>query len=75
MSLHDTHVDRLKWKTKAEAIEDMLSFLKAPKYAKDDYMEQKAAKYVFKCMDGDIQIPEYGMIRTDFYYKDLIKVL
>ena len=53
----------------------MLSFLKAPKYAKDDYMEQKAAKYVFKCMDGDIQIPEYGMIRTDFYYKDRIKVL
>ena len=25
--------------------------------------------YVFKCLDGDIQIPEYGIRRTDFYYK------
>ena len=79
MSLYDTyrdtHVERIKWKKKAEANEEIISFLKPPQYAKNDYIEQKTAKYVFKCLDGDIQIPEYGMFRTDFYHKDRIKVL
>ena len=76
MPLYETHVDRwIKWKKKAEANEEIISFLKPPQYAKNDYIEQKTAKYVFKCLDGDIQIPEYGMFRTDFYHKDRIKVL
>ena len=75
MSFCDTHVDRLKWKKRAEANEEIISLLKPPQYAKNDYIEQKTAKYVFKCLDGDIQIPEYGMFRTDFYHKDRIKVL
>ena len=49
--------------------EDVMSYLTPPKSAKNDYVEQKPAKYVFKCMDGDIQIPEYGILRTDFYYQ------
>ena len=52
--------------------EDMIAFLLPPKSAKNDYVEQKPAKYVFKCMDGDIQIPEYGILRTDFYYQERI---
>ena len=57
------------------AKEDIISYLIPPKSAKNDYMEQKQAKYVFKCMDGDIQIPEYGIFRTDFYYKERIDYL
>ena len=57
------------------AKEDIISYLIPPKSAKNDYMEQKPAKYVFKCMDGDIQIPEYGIFRTDFYYKERIDYL
>ena len=45
------------------------SFLRPPKIAKDEYMEQTPAKFVFQCGDGDIQIPEYGLLRTDFYYQ------
>ena len=62
----------------AEALEDfrakeeIMSYLTPPKSAKNDYMEQKPAKYVFKCLDGDIQIPEYGIFRTDFYNKEMI---
>ena len=52
--------------------EDIISYLIPPKSAKNDYLEQKPAKYVFKCRDGDIQIPEYGIFRTDFYYKERI---
>ena len=52
--------------------EDIISYLIPPKSAKNDYMEQKPAKYVFKCRDGDIQIPDYGIFRTDFYYKERI---
>ena len=54
------------------AKEDMIAFLLPPKSAKNDYVEQKPAKYVFKCMDGDIQIPEYGILRTEFYYQERI---
>ena len=57
------------------AKEDVISYLTPPKSAKNDYMERKPAKYVFKCMDGDIQIPEYGIFRTDFYNKERISYL
>ena len=56
------------------AKEEVMSYLKPPKCAKNDYMERKPAKYVFKCMDGDIQIPAYGL-RTDFYIQDRISYL
>ena len=52
--------------------EEMIGFLIPPKSAKNDYVEQKPAKYVFKCMDGDIQIPEYGILRTEFYYQERV---
>ena len=55
--------------------DDLISYLIPPKSAKNDYIEQKPAKYVFKCMDGDIQIPEYGIFRTDFYNKERINHL
>ena len=55
-----------------KAKDEMIAFLMPPKSAKNDYMEQKPAKYVFKCMDGDIQIPEYGILRTEFYYQGRI---
>ena len=55
--------------------EDVMSYLTPPKSAKNDYVEKKPAKYVFKCMDGDIQIPAYGIYRTDFYNKDRISYL
>ena len=57
------------------AKEEVMSFLKPPKCAKNDYMERKPAKYVFKCLDGDIQIPAYGLNRTDFYIQDRISYL
>ena len=50
-----------------EAKDEMISLLRTPKWAKNEYVEQKPAKYIFKCKDGDIQIPEYGLLRTDFY--------
>ena len=56
-------------KRKASENAEMIHFLAPPKLAKNEYLEQKPAKYVFKCMDGDIQIPEYGILRTDFYYQ------
>ena len=40
-----------------------------PKSIKNEYLEQTQAKFVFKCKDGDIQIPEYGILRTEFYYQ------
>ena len=58
-----------KQKLKNSNKEQVISFLQPPKTAKADYISQKPAKYVFKCKDGDIQIPEYGIRRTDFYYK------
>ena len=48
----------------------MISFLRPPKMAKLEYMEQTPAKFVFQCRDGDIQIPEYGLLRSDFYYQE-----
>ena len=58
-----------KQKLKKSNKEELISFLKPPKAAKDEYKSQTPSKYVFKCRDGDIQIPEYGIRRTDFYYK------
>ena len=52
-----------------QAKDEMIAFLLPPKSAKNDYLEQKPAKYVFQCLDGDIQIPEYGILRTEFYYQ------
>ena len=52
-----------------KAKDALLTLLRPPKFAKNEYLEQKPAKYIFKCMDGDIQIPEYGILRTEFYYK------
>jgi len=46
-----------------------ISFLSPCKTALHDYQEQKPAKYTFKCLDGDIQVSEYGFLITDFYYK------
>ena len=52
--------------------DDIIALLFAPKSIKNEYVEQKPAKYVFKCMDGDIHVPEYGLSRTEFYYQDQI---
>ena len=52
--------------------DDMIALLLPPKSVKNEYEEQKPAEYVFKCMDGDIHVPEYGISRTDFYYQDQI---
>ena len=65
----------LERKRKASEVEqaakdDMIALLLPPKSVKNEYVEQTPAKYVFKCKDGDIQIPEYGISRTDFYYQD-----
>ena len=59
-------------KRNAEEKDDMIEFLRPPKIAKNEYLEQKLSKFVFKCSDGDIQIPEYGLLRTDFYYQERI---
>ena len=64
----------LERKRKASEVEqaakdDMIALLLPPKSVKNEYLEQTPAKYVFKCKDGDIQIPEYGISRTDFYYQ------
>ena len=61
-----------KLKRSAEEKDDLISFLRPPKMAKNEYMEQTPAKYVFQCSDGEIQIPEYGLLRTDFYYQERI---
>ena len=52
--------------------DDMIALLLPPKSIKDEYVEQKPAKYLFKCMDGDIHVPEYGISRTEFYFQDQI---
>ena len=57
-------------KRSASDKDDMISFLRPPKMAKLEYMEQTPAKFVFQCRDGDIQIPEYGLLRSDFYYQE-----
>ena len=62
-------------KRSASNKDDMISFLRPPKMAKEEYMEQTPAKFVFQCRDGDIQIPEYGLLQTDFYYQERIACL
>ena len=49
-----------------------IALLLPPKSIKNDYVEQKPAEYVFKCMDGLIHVSEYGILRTEFYYQDQI---
>ena len=68
----DKMQERDRKRKASEAKDEMIAFLLPPKSAKNDYMDQKPAKYVFKCMDGDIQIPEYGILRTEFYYQERI---
>ena len=58
---------------KEREFNEIISFLSPCKTALHDYQEQKPAKFTFKCLDGDIQISEYGILRTDFYYKERIK--
>ena len=65
----------LNLKRSAEEKDEMIMFLRPPKMAKNEYMEQTPAKYVFQCRDGEIQIPEYGLLRTDFYYQERIYIL
>ena len=65
----------LERKRKASEVEqaakaEMIALLLPPKSIKSEYVEQIPGKYVFKCKDGDIQIPEYGILRTEFYYQD-----
>lgn len=57
---------RLSWYSGKD---EMISFLLPCKTAKNEYVEQEPAEYIFQCMDGVIHIPEYGL-RTDFYYKE-----
>ena len=52
--------------------DDMIALLLPPESIKNEYVEQEPAKYIFKCMDGDIHVPEYGILRTEFYYQDPI---
>ena len=61
-------------KRSAEEKDEMILFLRPPKMAKNEYMEQTPAKFCFQCSDGEIQIPEYGLLRTDFYYQERIHV-
>ena len=58
-----------------EAKDVMISFLAPPQMAKNEYLEQNSAKFIFKCFDGDIQIPEYGILRTNFYYQSWVNYL
>ena len=75
----ETKMDKIHSKRTAsedsEAKDEMLLLLRPPKYAKNEYLEQKPAKYVFRCRDGDIQIPEYGMLRSDFYHEAWIAMI
>ena len=58
-----------KQKLKKSNKDELISFLAPPKAAKSEYEKQEPSEYVFKCLDGDIHIPEYGIRRTDFYYE------
>lgn len=55
-----------------EALNEQIFLLLPPKSVKNDYVEQNPAKFIFRCSDGDIQIPEYGILQTEFYYKERI---
>ena len=50
--------------------DDKIAFLLPPKSIQNEYVEQKPAKYVFKCMDGDIHVSEFGILHSEFYYQD-----
>ena len=39
---------------------------------KNEYLEQIPAKYVFKCKDGLIQVSEYGISRSEFYFQEWV---
>ena len=41
--------------------DEMIALILPPKSVKNKYLEQNTAKYVFKWMNGDIHIPEYGL--------------
>ena len=58
---------------KEREFNEIIAFLSPCKTALYDYQEQKPAKYTFKCLDGDIQVSEYGILKTDFYYKERVK--
>lgn len=68
---HNESAARERKRKASESKDELIALLLPPKSAKTDYEEQKPAKYVFKCMDGDIQIPEYGILRTEFYYQQV----
>ena len=50
----------------------MISLLLPPQSVKKEYKDQIPAKYVFKCKDGVIQVPEYGILRSEFYFQEWI---
>ena len=52
----------------------MISLLLPPPSVKKEYEDQIPAKYVFKCKDGEIQVPEYGILRSEFYYQEWIVI-
>ena len=50
----------------------MISWLLPPQSVKKEYVDQVPAKYVFKCKDGVIQVPENGLFRSEFYFQGWI---
>ena len=64
----DTRDEKIRAKDDEIRIKDeIIALLLPPKSVKNEYLEQKPAKYVFQCLDGDIQVSEYGILRTEFY--------
>lgn len=61
---------RKTFEAEKEALNEKIFLLLPPKSVKNDYLEQNPAKYIFRCSDGDIQIPDYGILQTEFYYKE-----
>merc|ERR1712131_119811 len=56
---------------KIVAKDEMISLLLPPLSVKKEYEDQIPAKYVFKCKDGVIQVPEYGILRSEFYFQQV----
>ena len=50
----------------------MISWLLPPQSVKKEYEDQIPAKYAFKCKDGVIQVPETGLLRSEFYFQEWI---
>ena len=46
--------------------------MRPPQSIKKEYEDQTPAKYVFKCKDGEIQISEYGISRSEFYFQEWV---